>query len=75
MPHQSVLIFDVLSTCDVPRSSSTPQRESPNYWNLWETYQSINVENYQETYHDVTQFKEEISRFNLGILRLTERQS
>ena len=29
---------------------------------------------FQETFHDVTQFKEEaISRFNLGILRLTER--
>jgi arginine decarboxylase len=74
--HQSVLIFDVLSTCDVPSGSPQPPQEGepPIIWNLWETYQSINVENYQETYHDVTQFKEEaISRFNLGILRLTER--
>lgn len=74
--HQSVLIFDVLSTCDVPSGPPQPPQEGepPIIWNLWETYQSINVENYQETYHDVTQFKEEaISRFNLGILRLTER--
>ncbi len=74
--HQSVLIFDVLSTCDVPSGQPEPPKEGepPIIWNLWETYQSINIENFQETYHDVAQFKEEaISRFNLGILRLTER--
>ncbi|OKH28416.1 biosynthetic arginine decarboxylase [Chroogloeocystis siderophila] len=74
--HQSILIFDVLSTCDVPSGSPEPPRpeEPPLIHNLWETYQSINVENYQEAYHDITQFKEEsISRFNLGILSLTER--
>ncbi len=74
--HQSVLIFDVLSTCDVPSGQPEPPKEGepPIIWNLWETYQSINVENFQETFHDVTQFKEEaISRFNLGILRLTQR--
>ena len=75
--HQSVLIFDVLSTCDVPAGTadSAPQEgESAIIRNLWETYHSINLENYQEAYHDVTQLKEEaISRFNLGILRLRER--
>lgn len=74
--HQSVLIFDVLSTSDVPFGPPEPPQEGepPIVWNLWETYQSINNENYQEGYHDATQFKEEaISRFNLGILRLTER--
>ncbi|KJH71848.1 biosynthetic arginine decarboxylase [Aliterella atlantica] len=74
--HQSVLIFDVLSTCDAPSGQPEPPQEGepPIIWNLWETYQSINVENFQEAYHDVAQFKEEaISRFNLGILRLTER--
>ncbi|MES1025699.1 biosynthetic arginine decarboxylase [Gloeocapsa sp. BRSZ] len=74
--HQSILIFDVLSTCDVPSGSPEPPRpeEPPLIHNLWETFQSINVENYQEAYHDITQFKEEsISRFNLGILSLTER--
>lgn len=74
--HQSVLIFDVLSTFDVPAEAPQPPQEDepPIVHNLWETYQSINVENYQEAYHDITQFKEEaINRFNLGILRLTER--
>lgn len=74
--HQSVLIFDVLSTSDVPSGSPEPPQdfESPIIHNLWETYQSISLENYQELYHDATQLKEEaISRFNLGILRLTER--
>ena len=74
--HQSVLIFDVLSTCNVPSDLPEPPQEGdpPIIWNLWETYQSISVENYQEFYHDAAQFKEEaISRFNLGILRLTER--
>jgi arginine decarboxylase len=74
--HQSVLIFDVLSTSDVPLELPDPpeEDESPVIKYLWETYQSINEENYQEFYHDAAQFKEEaISRFNLGILRLQER--
>ncbi|MBD2444927.1 biosynthetic arginine decarboxylase [Dolichospermum sp. FACHB-1091] len=74
--HQSVLIFDVLSTSDVPLNPPDPPQdgESPIIKYLWETYQSINKENYQEFYHDAAQFKEEaISRFNLGILRLNER--
>lgn len=74
--HQSVLIFDVLGSSDVPNEEPEPPQEGepPIIWNLWETYQSINSENYQEAYHDATQFKEEaVSRFNLGILRLTER--
>jgi len=74
--HQSVLIFDVLSTSDVPSGSPEPPQEGepPIIQHLWETYQSITRENYQEAYHDAVQFKDEaISRFNLGILRLTER--
>lgn len=74
--HQSVLIFDVLSTSDVPSGPPEPIQdgEPPILRDLWEIYQSINLENYQELYHDATQLKEEsISRFNLGILRLTER--
>jgi arginine decarboxylase len=74
--HQSVLIFDILSTSEVLTDSPEPPREgeSPIITYLWETYQSLNEENYQEFYHDATQFKEEaISRFNLGILSLRER--
>lgn len=74
--HQSVLIFDVLSTSEIPVEPPEPPQEgeSPIINYLWETYQGINKENFQEFYHDAAQFKEEaISRFNLGILRLTER--
>ncbi|MBF2079927.1 MAG: biosynthetic arginine decarboxylase [Synechococcales cyanobacterium T60_A2020_003] len=74
--HQSVLVFDVLSSNEVP---STPpelveEKEHLIIRNLFETYQSIRVENYQEMFHDATQFKEEaISLFNFGYLSLTER--
>ncbi|WP_088240351.1 biosynthetic arginine decarboxylase [Calothrix rhizosoleniae] len=74
--HQSVLIFDILSTSEVPSILPEPPQdgESQVITYLWETYQSINQNNYQEFYHDAAQFKEEaISRFNLGILSLRER--
>ena len=74
--HQSVLIFDVVSTSNVPFGPPDPPTEEdpPIVHHLWENYQSITQENYQESYHDAVQFKDEaISRFNLGILRITER--
>jgi arginine decarboxylase len=78
--HQSVLIFDVLSTsgvpADLPAVASEPEEEHPIIRNLSETYKSISVENYQEAFHDATQFKEEaLSRFNFGYLSLTQRAS
>lgn len=74
--HQSVLVFDVLGTSDVSFEIPAPAQEQEHLIirNLYETYQSIRVENYQETYHDATQFKEEaISLFGFGYLSLTER--
>jgi arginine decarboxylase len=74
--HQSVLIFDVLSTSDVPTDLPAPIEEEEHQIirNLWETYKSISVENYQEAFHDATQFKEEaLSRFNFGYLTITQR--
>ena len=74
--HQSVLIFDVLGTSDVPREIAEPVGEDDHLIprNLYEIYQSINEENYQEVYHDAIQFKEEaISLFNLGYLGIAER--
>jgi arginine decarboxylase len=74
--HQSVLVFDVLGTSDVVSEQPKPAEDSEHLIirNLYETYQSITVENYQEAYHDVTQFKEEaISLFGFGYLSLTER--
>jgi arginine decarboxylase len=74
--HQSVLVFDVLGTSDVPSELPEPlqEREHLIIRNLYETYRSITVENYQEMYHDATQFKEEaVSLFGFGYLSLTER--
>jgi arginine decarboxylase len=74
--HQSVLIFDVLGTSEVRTELPHPPEDQEHavIRNLWETYNSINSENFQEAYHDVTQFKEEaLNRFNLGYLSITER--
>lgn len=74
--HQSVLVFDVLSTSEVATEPPEPLREKEHLIirNLYETYQSIRVENYQEMYHDATQFKDEaISLFTFGYVSLTER--
>ena len=74
--HQSVLIFDVLGTSNVPSAAPEPLQEKEHLIirNLWETYSTINVENYQEAYHDAIQFNEEAkSLFNLGYLSLTQR--
>ncbi len=74
--HQSVLIFDVLGTSDVHSETPAPVQEKEHLIirNLWETYCTINVENYQEAYHDAIQFNEEAkSLFNLGYLSLTQR--
>ncbi|WP_396135030.1 MULTISPECIES: biosynthetic arginine decarboxylase [unclassified Chamaesiphon] len=74
--HQSVLIFDVLSTCevrtDLPPVSTTTEHQIVR--NLWETYESINPENFREAFYDANQFKDEaLSRFKFGYLTLTER--
>ncbi|WP_293122326.1 biosynthetic arginine decarboxylase [Microcoleus sp. bin38.metabat.b11b12b14.051] len=74
--HQSVLVFDVLGTSDVPREVPEPVDENAHQIprNLYEIYQSITPENYQEVYHDAIQFKEEaVSLFNLGYLGIEER--
>ncbi|MGL5080546.1 MAG: biosynthetic arginine decarboxylase [Microcoleaceae cyanobacterium] len=74
--HQSVLVFDVLSTSDVPTDSPPTVSEKDHLIlrNLSETYHSITPENYQEAYHDSMQFKEEaISLFNFGYLSLRDR--
>lgn len=74
--HQSVLVFNVLGTSDVPREVPEPVDENAHLIprNLYEIYQSITPENYQEVYHDAIQFKEEaVSLFNLGYLGIAER--
>jgi arginine decarboxylase len=74
--HQSVLVFDVLGTSDViSETPEAPQDDDPLVLrNLYETYQSISVDNYQEAYHDAAQFKEEaVSVFGFGYISLTDR--
>ncbi|WP_081980781.1 biosynthetic arginine decarboxylase [Neosynechococcus sphagnicola] len=74
--HQSVLVFDVLGVSTVPtiEPEPLPAGEHLIIRNLYETYQSITTDNYQEAYHDAAQFKEEaISLFNFGYVSLTGR--
>ncbi|MGF1588042.1 MAG: biosynthetic arginine decarboxylase [Pleurocapsa sp.] len=74
--HQSVLVFNVLSTSDVACPDlDVPQTDIPLVIkNFWETYEAINQDNLQESYHDAIEFKQEaLSLFNLGYLSLVER--
>ncbi|MDB9525126.1 biosynthetic arginine decarboxylase [Oscillatoria sp. CS-180] len=75
--HQSVLVFDVLGMSDRPGLDSIePPSEDDHALlrELYDTYDSVHLKNYQEAYHDAVQFKEEsISLFNFGYLSLTER--
>ncbi|AOY84462.2 biosynthetic arginine decarboxylase [Moorena producens JHB] len=74
--HQSVLIFDVLSTSDVESQSPPLAKEQDHLIirNLWETYCTIDLENYQEAYHDAIELNQEAkSLFSLGYLSITER--
>ncbi|ASC69377.1 Biosynthetic arginine decarboxylase [Halomicronema hongdechloris C2206] len=75
--HQSVLVFDVLGSSDVPTGATLEppgEDDHPLVRELYETYANIGLKNYQEVYHDALQFKEEaISLFSFGYLSLTER--
>jgi arginine decarboxylase len=74
--HQSVLVFDVLGTSEVSATEPEPAQADDHtiIRELYETYVSITLENYQESYNDALQFKEEaVSLFNFGYLSLTER--
>jgi len=74
--HQSVLVFNVLGVSSVPKvvPEAATAQEHLIIRNLYDTYQSIDVSNYQEAYNDALQFKSEaISLFNFGYLSLPER--
>ena len=74
--HQSVLVFDILGKSEMAFEAPEPLSEDAplTLLNLYETYQSIAPENYQEAYNDAIQFKDEaISRFTLGYLSLADR--
>lgn len=74
--HQSVLIFDVLSTSKIPSVAvDAVKADAPLILrNFWETYQSLDNTNLQESYNDAIQFKREaLSLFNFGYLSLKDR--
>ena len=74
--HQSVLVFDVLGTNQISVKTPQPLQDSEHLIirNLWETYHSIEIDNYQETYNDAIQFREEaFNLFNLGYFSLSQR--
>ncbi len=74
--HQSVLIFDVLGTGQVPESTPAEPGADDHLVlrNLYETLATINSTNLQEMFHDANQFKgEAISLFNFGYLDLEQR--
>jgi len=74
--HQSVLIFDVLGASNVVSEPPSPLEDNEHLIirNLYETWRSLTPDNYQEAYHDATQFKTEaISLFEFGYLSLRER--
>lgn len=76
MAHQSVLVFDVLGVNDHPvREAVPPDADDPDLIrDLWDTYQSIDVDNLQEPYHDAVEAKDQaLTLFSLGYLNLEQR--
>ncbi|MGK7942107.1 MAG: biosynthetic arginine decarboxylase [Crocosphaera sp.] len=74
--HQSILICDVLSISNYQKITAKFPLADEHLivHNIWKIYQDINIDNCQESYHDVIQFKQEaISLFNYGYLSLSER--
>jgi arginine decarboxylase len=74
--HQSVLIFDILGTSEASYSIPEPCAEDEHRLirELWDVYNSLSAENYQEAFNDAVQFKQEAaSLFNFSYLRLAER--
>jgi arginine decarboxylase len=74
--HQCVLLFDVLGCSEVPAEGlEAPLDEDPLIVrNLYEIYDAIDPESFQECYHDADKFKQDaISAFRLGYLTLEQR--
>jgi arginine decarboxylase len=75
--HHSVLVFNVLDVNEVlpGQSMPAPDPTAPAViQQLIETWRGISRKNFQESYHDALQLKEEASSlFNLGLLDLTGR--
>ena len=74
--HHSVLVFDVLgvSRIAVELPEGAVAHENNTIQNLLAVHQEVSQKNFQESYHDALQLKEEaLSLFNLGYLDLEGR--
>jgi len=74
--HHAILVFDVLGVSrqriDVPPGAA--EHEDSTIANMAQILKDISLKNFQESYHDALQLKEEaISLFNLGYLDLKGR--
>ena len=75
--HHSVLVFDVLDVNEVVAGQVPPPvgpDEPQVILSLAEAWRSVSRKNFQESYHDALQLKEEATNlFNLGLLDLRGR--
>ena len=77
--HHSVLVFNVLGHAEVSRDNADdfvkPSAEEQKVvHDLWEVYNGVSRKNYQESYHDAVQLKEDaLSLFRHGFLDLKGR--
>ena len=75
--HHSILVFNVLDVNEVLVGQTPPRvdrKEHPVIQQLVETWRGVTRKNFQESYHDALQLKEEAtSLFNLGLLDLRGR--
>ncbi len=74
--HQTLLLFNVLGEGKISSGQIAPPREDAPYVLrvLYEIYQDIGVDNYQEAFHDVVHYKQEAAdAFQYGLLTLEER--
>jgi arginine decarboxylase len=75
--HHSVLVFNILDVNEVLSGQSPPAvdtNEHPVIQQLVESWRSVSRKNFQESYHDALQLKEEATNlFNVGLLDLRAR--
>ena len=75
--HHSVLVFNVLGSNEILVGEAPELVGADEHriiQQLYETYINVSVKNFQESYHDALQLKEEaVAAFTLGVLGLRER--
>jgi arginine decarboxylase len=75
--HHSVLVFNILDVNEVLAGQAAPEVDAsdpPVVQKLVEAWRSVSIKNFQETYHDALQLREEATHlFNLGLMDLRGR--